>query len=214
MLVPLMIILFWLVVLIGVGVVLGYVLPVFKNTQIYIWAIAIYLIIYLIVVILEIPIGLMLPFIVAVALLINLSRFLSQNIKKDIPIRFLAVPTVFGGALFLIIYMGLFGSNYSYPTEEKYRNMAGEGYSNLASQNPIIKLFTTHYHAKVYLVEDHCPVPKSIPNPNRDYVVATYEKAFGITQRVMYHDCGYGKYWHSWPKPEWGLSKDKLVAES
>ena len=110
--------------------------------------------------------------------------------------------------------MGLFGSNYNYPIEEKYRNMAGEGYSNLASQNPILKLFKTHYHAKVYLVEDHCPVPNSIPNPNRDYVIATYEKAFGMTQRVMYHDCGYGKFWHSRPKPEWGLSKDKLVAES
>ena len=214
MLVLLVIILFWLIALIGVGVVLGYVLPVQKSTRAYIWAVAIYLIIYLIVVILEVPIGLMLPFIVAVALFINLSRFMSQKIEKEIPIRFLAILTVFGGALLLIFYMGLFGSNYSYPTEEKYRKMADEGYRNLASQNPIIKLFTTHYYAKVYLVEDHCPVPDTGRNPNRDYVIATYEKAFGITQRVMYHDCGYGKFWSSSPKPEWELSKDKLVAKS
>lgn len=30
----------------------------------------------------------------------------------------------------------------------------------------------------------------------------------------LHHDCGYGKFWSSLPKPEWELSKDKLVAES
>ena len=214
MLVILVVILCWLVALMGVGIVLGYILPVLKSIRAYTWAIAIYLILYLIIVILEIQTGLMIPFIVAVALFINLSRFMSQNIKKDIPIRFLAIPTVFGGALLLIFYMGLFGSNYTYPTEEKYRKMADEGYRNLASQNPIIKLFTTHYHAKVYLVEDHCSVPQNGKNYNRDYVIATYQKAFGLTQIITYHDCGYGKFWHTRLKPEWGLSKDKLVAES
>jgi len=214
MLVLLVIIVFWLIVFIGAGVVLGFVVPVFKNTRVYLWAVAIYLIIYLILVILEIQIGLMIPFIVAVALFINLSRFLSQNVEKKNPIRVLALLTVLGSSVLMILYMGFFGRSYSYPAEEKYRVMAEEGYSNLSVQNPILKLFTTHYHAKVYLVEDHCPIPKNGKNPNRDYVIATYQKAFGLTQKIMYHDCGYGKFWHSWPKPEWELSKDKLVAES
>ena len=67
MLVPLVIILSWLVALMGMGVLLGYVLPVLKNTRAYICAAAIYLTLYLIAAIFENPIGLMLPFIVAVA---------------------------------------------------------------------------------------------------------------------------------------------------
>ena len=148
------------------------------------------------------------------ALLINLSRFLSQKVEKDIPIRFMAVLAVFGGSLLMIVYMWFFGRNYSYPAEEKFRVMAEEGYNNLSVQNPILKLFATHYHAKVYLVEDHCSVPQNGKNHNRGYVIATYQKAFGLTQIITYHDCGYGKFWYTRPKPEWGLSKDKLVAES
>ena len=214
MLVLLIIILFWLIVFIGVGVVLAYILPVLKNARAYILAVAVYLIIYITVVILEIQIGLMIPFIVSVTLFINLSRYISQNIKKSIPIRLLAILTVFGGALLMIVYMGFFGRNYNYPDEEQFRVMAQEGYNNLSGQNPILKLFTTDYHAKIYLVEDHCSVPKNGKNPNRDYIIVTYQKTFGLTQTIRYHDCGYGKFWSSSPKPEWELSKDKLVAES
>jgi len=134
----LVIILFWLIALIGVGVLLGYVLPVFKNTRAYIWALSLYLIIYLIVVILEIQIGLMIPFVFFVALFINMSRFMSHKKEKGIPIRFLAVLTVFGGSLLMIVYMWFFGRNYSYPAEEKFRIMAKEGYSNLSVQNSIL----------------------------------------------------------------------------
>ncbi len=125
----------------------------------------------------------------------------------------LAPFTVFGGSLLMIIYMGLFGHNVRYPEGENYKKMSIEGYRNLGSRNPIQKLFTTHYHAKIYHVKDHCPIPDDGRNPNRDYVIATYEKAFGLTHSIVYHNCGYGKFWGD-PQPEWELSKSKLVAKS
>ena len=92
--------------------------------------------------------------------------------------------------------------------------MAQEGYNNLSVRNPILKIFTTDHHAKIYYVKDHCPVPDKGKNSNRDYVIATYEKTFGLTNRIVYHTCGYGKFWHTRTDPQWEISKEKLIAKS
>lgn len=200
-------------ILIGVGVLLGYLFPVLQAKHAYKWIIGVYLILYMAVVVFEIQIGLMIPFILAVAVFINFSRYLSGQIKMDMPIRSIAVLLVFGGTFLAMTYMLLFGRNYNYPSEDKYKNMAEEGYANLTVQHPMQKLLTTHYHSKIYKVEDHCPIADDGKNPNRDYIIATYQEAFGLTHTVVYHNCGYGKFWGG-PDSKWELSKDKIVAES
>ena len=213
LIVPIAIILSWCLILILIGTVIGYILPVFKRAKTYVGIILAYAAFYALLVYLEIPIGLMIPFILGVALIINISRFLKCRLDPDAPIRFITIASILGGTVVVIFCMGLFGQNYNYPEGENYQKMAKEGYSNLARRNPIAKLFTTHYHAKIYYVKNHCPIADDGRNPNRDYVIATYEKAFGITNRIVYHNCGYGKFWGG-AQPEWELSKDKLVAKS
>ena len=213
LIVAIAIILSWCLILVLIGTLIGYVLPVFKSAKTYIGIILAYAGLYLLVVFLEIPIGLMLPYILGVALLVNISRFIKRRVGPDVPIRFITFTSIFGGTMVVIFCMGLFGGNFHYPEGDNYRRMAKEGYKNLAGRNPILHLFTTHYHAKIYHVKDHCAIADDGRNPNRDYLIATYEKSFGITIRIVYHNCGYGKFW-SVVKPEWELSKDKLVAKS
>ena len=213
LIVPIAIILSWCLILILLGTLIGYVMPVFKSRIIYAWIIFAYAVVYALIVFLELPIGLAIPYVLGVAVLVNISRFLKGRVKSDVPIRVITFASIFGSTIVLIICMGLFGGNYHYPEGDNYAKMAKEGYSNLAVRNPILKLFATHYHAKIYYVKDHCPIADDGRNPNRDYVIATYEKAFGITKRIVYHNCGYGKFWGG-AQPEWELSKDKLVAKS
>ena len=213
MIVLILLISFWSLVLILIGTLIGYLVPVFKSPKTYIGIILAYAALYVLVVVLEVPIGLMIPFTLSVALLVNISRFLKGHVKPNVPIRFITMAGIIGGTIVVIFCMGLFGGSYNYPEGDNYAKMAEEGYSNLAVRNPILKLFATHYHTKIYYVKDHCPIADDSRNPNRDYVIATYEKAFGITIRIVYHNCGYGKFWGG-PELEWELSKDKLVAKS
>jgi len=109
--------------------------------------------------------------------------------------------------------MGLYGGKYAYPEDERELQMVKESYSNLSVyRHPLEHLLTTHYHYKIYHLKGHCVLDPD-RYPNRDYVIATYEKSFGLVVGKSYHDCGFGKFWYSRPEKSWGLSKDKLVSK-
>ena len=213
MLVFLFAILVFLLIVTACSVVLGYIIPISRAKRAYVWIPLICFFLYGLLVILEIPIGLLIPFICAIAVFINISRYVSERFAAPERVRAIAIGLAFIIPFSILFNMGLYGGKYAYPEDERERGMVKEAYSNLSSRHPLQKLLTTHYHYKIYYVKDHCPIAKTGKNPNRDYVIATYEKSFGLVVGKMYHDCGFGKFWHSRPEKSWSLSKDKLVSK-
>ena len=116
-------ILVFLLIVTACSVVLGYMLPISRAKRAYVWIPLICFFLYGLLVILEIPIGLLIPFIFAIAVFINISRYVSERFTVPERVRAIAIGLAFIIPFSILLNMGLYGGKYAYPEDERELQM-------------------------------------------------------------------------------------------